>query len=229
MSDVLDNPVWHALTGPQAEVALGHGGARHFPRDMAPFSAIESSDPVSYADLATGLPVNTEARLFRPSDEPLPPGWEKVSAFPMLQMVPRHALKIARSYPVPEVLTTADAAAMQELARAAQPGPFGPRTHLLGEFVGYREGGRLVAMAGERMRLPGYTELSAICTHPGARGRGHAERLTRFLMNKIIDRGEVPFLHVRPENKAAALYTRLGFVERRTIWVLWRKPIAVQA
>lgn len=229
MSNVLDNPVWHALVGPQAGVALGHGRARHFPRDMAPFSAIESTNPEAYADLAMDLPPNTEARLFRLSDEPLPPGWEKVDAFPMLQMVPQNALQIADSYPVPDDLTDADAPAMRELARAAQPGPFGPRTHALGKFVGYRDGGRLVAMAGERLRLSGYTELSAICTHPGSRGRGHAQRLTRFLMNRIIDRGETPFLHVRPENKAAALYTRLGFVERRTIWVLWRKPITVPA
>uniref|UniRef100_UPI001954CBC7 hypothetical protein n=1 Tax=Klebsiella pneumoniae TaxID=573 RepID=UPI001954CBC7 len=82
---ILDNPVWHALTGPNAEFAAGSGLARHFPRDMAPFSAIEAATPAAYADLAVGLPAGTEARLFRPFDEPLPEGWVGIDAFPMLQ------------------------------------------------------------------------------------------------------------------------------------------------
>jgi ribosomal protein S18 acetylase RimI-like enzyme len=229
MSDVLDNPVWHALTGPQASLAVGSGLARHFPRDIAPFSAIEDASPEAYADLGLGLPPNTEARLFRPTDEPLPNGWQKVDAFPMLQIVFPHAGRLVEDAPVPDDLSEADAPAMQELAKLAQPGPFGARTHLLGRFVGYRDNGRLVAMAGERMRLPGYTELSAICTHPEFRGQGHAERLTSCLMRRAVARGETPFLHVRPENKAAALYAKLGFVERRTLWMLWRRPIKVSA
>jgi ribosomal protein S18 acetylase RimI-like enzyme len=230
MSNVLDNPVWHALTGPQARHAQGRGQARLYPRDMAPFSAIEEASPAAYADLAAGLPVNTEARLFRLSEEPLPSGWLKVDAFPMLQMVPRQDLPIADDYPVPDDLTEADAPAMRELAATAKPGPFGPRTHQLGGFIGYRDGVRLSAMAGERMRLPGYVELSAICTHPGARRRGLAAGLTRCLVNRAIDRGETPFLHVRAENEeAVSLYRRLGFAVRREIWVLWRKPVAASS
>src|SRR3954469_7538978 len=83
----LDNPVWHALAGPHAGVALGHGGARHYPRDMAPFSALAEATPAAYADLAADLPPGLEARLFRPAEEPAPSGWEVVSARPILQMV----------------------------------------------------------------------------------------------------------------------------------------------
>lgn len=225
MSNVLDNPIWHALTGPHARYAQGQGQARLYPRDMAPFSAIDEATPTAYADLAAGLPANTEARLFRPSEEPLPPGWLKVDAFPMLQMVPKHDLPIANDYPVPDDLTEADAPAMQELAAIAKPGPFGHRTHLLGGFIGYRDRGRLIAMAGERIRLPGYIELSAICTHPEARGRGLATKLTHCLIHRVIGKGETPFLHVRSENEGAVnLYHHLGFQVRREIWVLWRKP-----
>lgn len=225
VSDPLDNPVWHALTGPQAALAVVHGRARHYPHDMAPFSAIDRGTPEAYSDLAGSLAPRTEARLFRLSDEPLPTGWEAVKAFPMLQMVlPREAPQIADSYPAPDDLSDSDAAAALELARAADPGPFGPRTLQFGGFIGHCEGGQLVAMAGERMRLPGYTELSAICTHPNARGRGHGVRLTRCLMNRIVDRGEIPFLHIRNDNPALELYRRLGFVVRREIWVLWRRP-----
>lgn len=227
MSDPLDNPVWHALTGMQAHLAVGSGRARHYPRDMVPFSAIDSATPEAYSDLAASLPPGTEARLFRLAEEPLPSGWDAIKAFPMLQMVlPKNTPQIANSYPVPDDLGDIDVVAAQELVRASDPGPFGPRTLRFGGFIGHREGGKLVAMAGERMQLPGYTELSAICTHPDARGRGHAARLTRCLMNRVIDRGELPFLHVRTDNPALELYRRLGFVERREIWVLWRKPKA---
>jgi ribosomal protein S18 acetylase RimI-like enzyme len=224
MTNVLDNPVWHALTGPQARHAQGRGQARLYPRDMAPFSAIEEATPAAYADLAAVLPASAEARLFRLSEEPLPSGWVR-DAFPMLQMVPRPDLPIADDDPVPDDLTEADVSAMRELAAIAKPGPFGHRTHQLGSFIGYRDGGRLIAMAGERMRLPGYVEVSAICTHPAARRRGLAAKLTRCLTKRTIDSGDTPFLHVRTENEeAVSLYHRLGFTVRREIWVLWRKP-----
>jgi predicted GNAT family acetyltransferase len=116
---------------------------------------------------------------------------------------------------------------MMGLVTITSPGPFGARTCQLGTHLGVRENGSLVAMAGERMRVPGYVELSAICTHPVARERGLAAHLTRHLMKAALDRGEMPFLHVRPENKAAvSLYERLGFEVRREMWILWRKPAA---
>jgi ribosomal protein S18 acetylase RimI-like enzyme len=224
MTDPLDNPVWQALVGPHARIAIGRGQARHYPRDMAPFSAIANDTTEAYADLASDLPPGIEARLFRPCDEPLRSGWLKVDAFPMLQMV---MAKLPAEAPVgasPIDLTHDDLASMMELAEIAKPGPFGPRTTELGSFVGVRSGARLVAMAGERMRLPGYVELSAIAVHPDARGRGLAACLTCALAKRALSRGEKPFLHVRPENTAAvSLYRRPGFEVRRELWVLWRK------
>jgi ribosomal protein S18 acetylase RimI-like enzyme len=220
----LDNPVWHALVGPHRAHAIGHGAARHYPRDMAPFSAIVEPSAEAYADLALDLPPGTEARLFRPHEEELPRGWEQMDCFPMLQMVaslmPEPAIDAA------SVLGAADIPAMMDLVAVAKPGPFGPRTAALGRYVGVRDGDRLVAMAGERMHLPGYVELSAICVHPQARGRGHAAALTHGLMRLAFERGDVPFLHVRPDNVGAvALYKRLGFETRRELVVMWRRPL----
>jgi ribosomal protein S18 acetylase RimI-like enzyme len=221
--NLLDNPVWHALTGPHRAHALGHGAARHYPRDMAPFSAIAEPSTQAYADLAPDLPVNAEARLFRPFVEPLPDGWEELDGFPMLQMVASGGSHDSDS--TASVLSMADIAAMMDLVAATRPGPFGSRTPLLGRYLGIWHGDRLVAMAGERLRVAGHVELSAICVHPEVRGKGYATALTRRLMRLAFEGGEVPFLHVRPDNVGAvALYRRLGFAPRRELVVLWRRP-----
>jgi GNAT superfamily N-acetyltransferase len=221
--NVLDNPVWHALEGPHRTHALGRGLARHYPRDMAPFSAIAEPSAAAYADLAADLPADAEARLFRPQVDPLPAGWEEINRFAMLQMV---ATRRPEPVDLPvSPLSPAVVPAMLDLVAATEPGPFGRRTPLLGRYLGIRHGDRLVAMAGERLRLPGHVELSAICVHPEARGKGYAAALTQTLMRHAFADSEVPFLHVRPDNKAAvALYRRLGFETRRELVVLWRRP-----
>ncbi len=229
MGHQLDNPVWHALAGPHAALALGRGLARHYPRDVAPFSAVAEPSSAAYADLAADLPAGLEARLFRPADEATPPGWETVSGRPVVQMLveapPDDAEEMDSGVPV-RALGADDIADMLALAEAAKPGPFGPGTALLGGFVGVRDpAGRLVAMAGERFRLPGHVELSAVCAHPEARGRGLGAVLTRHLVRRALARGEAPFLHVFPNNPAAGLYARLGFRERTSLWVLWRRPV----
>jgi ribosomal protein S18 acetylase RimI-like enzyme len=225
----LDNVVWSALTTAQASVAIGRGLARHFPRDMAPFSAVAEPTSRAYADLADGLGPGVEARLFRPREEPAPSGWETLSARPILQMIAEQPGLGDGGGPADvliEPLAIGDAADMLALAEVAKPGPFAARTVLLGNYVGARDraSGRLLAMAGERFRLPGYVELSAICVHPQARQRGLGYGLTRHLVKQALGRGDVPFLHVFPDNPAASLYARWGFRERTRPWVIWRRP-----
>jgi len=224
-NNVLDNPIWHALAGPHCRHALGRGLARHYLRDIAPFSAIAEASAAAYADLAADLPVTTEARLLRTQVEPLPKGWEEVRRFTLLQMVaqrpPEEDVELSA-----EVLSQRDAPAMMDLVAATDPGPFARRTPLLGSYIGIRDGHRLLAMAGERMRVPGYVELSAICVHPEARGKGYAAALTQQLMRRAFAQGEQPFLHVRPDNgPAVALYERLGFETRRELVMMWRRPM----
>ena len=84
MSELLDNPVCHALTGPHARFAFGLGAARHYRRDIAPFSAIAEPTVCAYRDLAAGMPPGLEARLFRPTNEAAPSGWETISARPIV-------------------------------------------------------------------------------------------------------------------------------------------------
>jgi ribosomal protein S18 acetylase RimI-like enzyme len=227
MDHRLDNPVWHALVGPHAGIAIGAGLARHYPRDTAPFSAVADPSATAYQDLARGLPEGLEARLFRPAEEPAPKGWESVSARPILQMVLGRAAAPDRGAPADQhiqPLAENDTEAMLALAEAAKPGPFDRRTATLGTFVGIVLGKRLLAMAGERFRLPGYVELSAIAVDPTARGRGLASTLIIDLCRRAAERDEIPFLHVFPDNPAVRLYERLGFRTRRRLWVLWHRP-----
>lgn len=229
MDQPLDNPVWHSLAGPHAALAIGTGLARHYPRDMAPFSAIAEPSAAAYRDLARDLAKGIEARLFRPSRESPPPGWEQISMRPILQMVLERDLPPRRPSPADgdiRALSSADAEAMLGLAEAAKPGPFDRRTAELGHYIGLVRDGSLVAMAGERLRLPGLVELSAIAVRPADRGRGLASRLIVDLSRRAAERGEVPFLHVFPDNPAAKLYEHLGFRVRTTLWVLWHRPAA---
>src|SRR5258708_31468562 len=128
--NLLDTLVGHALTGPHRAHAFGRGEARHYPRDIAPFSAIAEPSAQAYADLAADLPANTEARLFRPSVEPLPAGWEELDRFPLLQMVASRdpgGVDVATT-----LLTAADSAAMLDLVAATKPAPFRPPKPLPG-------------------------------------------------------------------------------------------------
>ena len=116
---------------------------------------------------------------------------------------------------------------MLALVKTTNPGPFASRTCELGVYVGIRDprDGQLIAMGGERFRLESHVELSAIAVHPAARGRGLGATITAHLARAAIARGEVPFLHVFPDNPALGLYRRLGFSKRATLWVLWRRPV----
>lgn len=227
---LLDNPVWYALIGPHAHLALGLGAARHYPRDIAPYSAIGESTGEAHADLSMGLSPDSTVRLFRPSDEPAPSGWGLVSTRPIIQMIADLASLPDRLRGEDEVLTLGpeSAAEMCELAMLTRPGPFASGTPRLGRYIGIRDmHGRLIAMAGERFCMRGHVELSAIAVHPAVRGRGFGGALAVALARAAFARGEAPFLHVYADNPATSLYTRIGFHKRRILWVIvWRRLAA---
>jgi ribosomal protein S18 acetylase RimI-like enzyme len=223
MGHILDNPIWHALTGPLAGFATGSGLARHMQRDVGPFSAIEADTPEAHRDLAADLPAGSVAVLLRATEEPAQLGWDTVQARQLVQMVadPQDlAAPFGGEAPVP----FGEGDDMLGLARREKPGPFARRTPELGGYVGYREGGRPIAMGGHRMRVPGFTEVSAIAVDASARGRGLGAAIVLHLAHGIVACGDTPFLHVFPDNPAMGLYQRLGFRERARLWVIWRRP-----
>ncbi len=114
-----------------------------------------------------------------------------------------------------EELGEADAPAMLALATLTRPGPFRSKTRALGPFVGIKQGGELVAMAGWRLRVDGFTELSGVCTHPDHRGKGYAAALSRAVVGEILATGESAFLHAFADHDTTiAFYRGLGFQAR---------------
>jgi predicted GNAT family acetyltransferase len=212
---MLDNPIWSALTTDHADLALGGGSARRYPAEIGPLSGMPEQSDAGYAELGT---LGGTAALFL-TEAPRPPaGWTLLREEPIYQMVAsREWVDDGTEAGAIRRLTAADAAAMVELAEVTEPGPFRLRTMELGNFYGVVEGGRLLAMAGKRIHLPGYIEVSGVCTHPEARGRGYAQRLMIRLMQEIALAGRMPFLHVAARNTGALrVYEKLDFRLRRS-------------
>lgn len=225
---VLDRAAWHALTGPQAEHALGGPLAKRFHPDIGPIAAPRDHSPEAISALAAMAPEEGVLATLLVRPMALPPTVEITRLSPALQMV----LDVPPEpfdHPDIEMLGDADAVEMRALAELTEPGPFSGRTQQLGTFWGIRDQGRIIAMAGERMRLgspgAGYGEVSAVCVHPDARGRGLGALMTRKAAATVGARGLTPFLHVYANNDAAiATYRTLGFrVRSEIIITMFRK------
>ena len=214
----LDRPAWSALTGRQSHLALIEGGARRFDPAYGVFAALDDRSEASLSGLAA-LIVRHGDVAFLQADPPTDaPGVAVVSQGLGVQMVANGLTPTPPSDVEITPLTDADGPAMLALATLTEPGPFFARTHQLGDFFGVKVEGRLVAMAGERMKPDGHTEVSGVCTDPGHRGRGYAGLLTRAVAERILARGETPFLHAYASNAGAiALYEALGFTLRREV------------
>jgi predicted GNAT family acetyltransferase len=215
MSSLLDNPVWNALSTTHASFAEGDDLAKRYPVDVAPFAATRDQSPESYHSLARLLGPEGTGAIPLATMPVLPPGWTVVRKVDPTQMV----WNTQTTPPVEhgfEELTISNVDEMLGLVELTKPGPFFKRTPDLGSYLGIREAGKLVAMAGERLKPYRYTEISAVCTHPDYRGRGYASSLVSILIQGITERNKIPFLHVRTENvDAIGVYEKLGFKTRR--------------
>ncbi len=212
---MLDNPAYAALCGPHARFAQVRGRARRYPDDVAPFLALPSPPTAQDWRDAADLVVPGAFVAGRYGDAELGDGWRAVDTFDLVQMIGERVAGVDCAEAIP--LGAADVPEMLELVAQAEPGPFLTRTVELGDYLGIRRDGALVAIAGERFRLNGWTEISAVCTDPDHRGQGLASRLVGALIAGIQRRSERVFLHVLATNTAAiGLYEGLGFRVRQT-------------
>lgn len=213
----LDRPVWHALTTRQADVSRGTARAIRLAPDYGVFAAAADDSPESLSALAMLIPAQENLVLMEAEKMPPPSGTVVVCSAVCHQMIAEKLTPGELDFSVTP-LTDDDGPDMLALATLTKPGPFFTRTHQLGDFVGVKHDGRLVAMAGERMKPVGFTEVSGVCTLPDYRGRGYAGGLMRLVVARILARGETPFLHVYASNTGAiALYRTLGFTLRQTV------------
>jgi predicted GNAT family acetyltransferase len=215
----LDHAVWRALGSRHRALAREQGRARAYRSDVSVFAAVEAFDPASWADLAEVLGPSRGCALLSGDVPPdLPSGWAPVDRIRCVQML-LEADALAPVVPVAvRALTSDDVPVMLDLIARTEPGPFRPGTIRMGSYYGHFEGADLVAMAGERLGFDGYTEISAVCTHPQVQGRGFGSALTHHVATGILARGERPFLHVAETNTGARrVYERLGFVQRRPV------------
>ncbi|MFG3312800.1 GNAT family N-acetyltransferase [Streptomyces albidoflavus] len=223
----LDNPGHSSLNGPHAHFAERRGRVARYPVDVSPWLALpDDAGPEDWADLAALAGPGGELALAA-IDPALPPGWEATFSIPGVQMT-CEAVQGAHDEEALR-LGPADVPEMLDLVARTRPGPFLDRTHELGTYLGIRREGVLVAMAGERLHPPGWTEISAVCTDPAHRGQGLARRLVDAVAAGIRDRGEIPCLHGSASNTGAIrLYEQMGFVLRRTtVFRGVRAPAAV--
>lgn len=223
----LDNVIWYALTTRQTEFAVASDESRRFMPEVTALAALREPTEAAYLSLAGIVPSGQTVIIFL--DEPFEAReeWSVIGGTHLLQMVCDNGGPAETFGSIVQIveLGAQDSPEMKELAALTKPGPFGSRTHELGTYLGIRREGKLVAMAGERLKVEGHTEVSAVCTHPEHLGKGYAGVLMGEVMGRIRQRGEIPFLHVRGDNvRAVALYERLGFhIRRRRHYVVLRK------
>ncbi|MRG48362.1 GNAT family N-acetyltransferase [Chitinophaga sp. SYP-B3965] len=220
MFSALDNPAWHALNSKHQEFAIGTALAKRYSPDIVSFVAFANMHAASLDPF-----IQTGESFFIIGALPsLPPNWEILNELVCLQMICQQVIDVEASSI--HALSETDQQEMFSLVTKVQPGYYLPGTQRMGNYFGIRQDEQLVAMAGERMRLDGLTELSAIVTLPEFAGRKYARHLITHLVNRNLAAGIIPFLHVSESNeRAIGLYERLGFVTRRKIsfWLIKKR------
>lgn len=221
----LDNPVWHALNSYHKHLAIwGEGAARYQPEFIVAVALPENTS-MGFNNLKALVETDEVVGVFGGSLPEDRSGWEVLQIHQARQLIHEDLQPATQVDAV--VLTADDVPEMLDLVNLAQPGPFTRRTIEMGQYLGIRQDGHLVAMAGERFHLPGFCEVSAVCTHPDYRGRGYAGALTTIVAKGILERQETPFLHVAPGNdRALRLYLKLGFRIRQEIQISILKKLA---
>jgi len=214
MFSVLDNPIWQALTSLDADKNTGTGNFAWLDADIAPFMGMPCWDEKSQHELLLHAPRERSWFLLYSEEVRFIDEYKIVFTIPLYQYYCKNPGKEPATKKKVEIvpLDMANVDEMIALTALTKPGPFGKRTIEFGNYHGIFEDGKLVAMGGERLHLDGHTEISAICTHPDYQGRGYGAKMTHYLAESVMQKGETPFLHARVDNlKAIDLYKKLGF------------------
>jgi len=214
-SDKLDNPAWHSLNETHSSFAIGDDEIKFYQPGICSFGGVSSKQP----DLISFLNNHEELSSFFILGEK-PPALSNLiieKELVCLQMICPHQIKIDLMES-PIYLNKTFEKELYELANLVQPGYFEKDTSMMGDYFGIFKNDKLVAVTGERMKMFGFTEISAVVTHPDHTGKGFAKQLVAYTANKIFEQNIVPYLHVAETNtNAIILYEKLGFITRRKI------------
>jgi hypothetical protein len=220
---LLDNPAWNAMISANSHLALGNDRVKFFPEEVGPFAGLKNYDEQSFRELYDVSPAQHRVVIPVNLQLNIPSYWTLIDTVKALQMILNQPAPASDISPNIVPLGIEHIAQMIALTQLTKPGPFSKRTIEFGNYKGIFNSGELIAMAGQRMQPYNYVEISAVCTHPNHTGKGYGRSLINDQSHKIIEEGNIPFLHVRANNAhAIKLYRHLGFTVRRemNIYVL---------
>ena len=219
MEHVLDNPGWNALISGNKQLAFGNDQARYFAPEVSPFVGLRDQSEKQFRMLYDMIPHDGPVGFITNLETEIPPMWKLIQPNKAFQMVYNQPV----DPPAVEIdivpLTEEHIPQMLALTKLTNPGPFGERTIDFGHYYGIFNGDKLVSMAGQRLHIGEYAEISAVCTHPDYLGRGYAKQLVISHIHHIRAAKNLPILHVRTDNhRALRVYERLGFKARAIIY-----------
>ena len=219
MEHVLDNPAWNALISGNKHLSFGNAQVKYFDKEVSPFVAFKENSEENFLLLYELLSHDGPVLFVTPVELKIPESWRVLRCIRGIQMV----CDVGTEYDQPDKdlvpLTNEHIPQMLELTQLTNPGPFAARTNEFGHYYGIFENDKLVAMAGQRMHVFNYAEVSAVCTHPDCTGKGYARQLLVHQINRIKAASEIPFLHVRDDNdRAIKVYESLGFSARTDVY-----------
>lgn len=224
MIDLLQNPVFYALSTGDQQLSFGTEKVKYFDAEVSPYAGFPEDYKQGFTDLFAMLPQGRRILFARPTPIFVPQGWQLQHEIKGLQFVYEGNTNLEGEFSQIVSLTTEHVNEMIELVKLTRPGPFDKRTIEFGSYHGIFQNGKLVAMTGQRLHVEQYTEISAVCTHPDHLGKGYASTLMQHQMQIILNSGQIPFLHVRADNeRAIAVYERLGFRTSRPMYFYFMK------
>jgi ribosomal protein S18 acetylase RimI-like enzyme len=219
MEHVLDNPAWNASVSGNKHLSFGNGGVRYFDKEVSPFVGLEENSTENFRMLYNLIPHNNPVLFVTPLEMKSFGQWKVLQFIKGLQMICESEAEADEIRLEMTPLTDEHILWMQALTKLTNPGPFAARTIDFGHYHGIFEDDKLVAMAGQRLHVFEYAEVSAVCTHPDHTGRGYARLLLLHQLQRIRAASCIPFLHVRYDNeRAIKVYEHLGFSIRKEVY-----------